>query len=62
MRFHAVFALFGLIVFTHESAADPAGKGNASSVSGTASSVSSDWWNYYESDENPAFAVCIEAQ
>ena len=42
MRFHAVFALFGLIVFTHESAAYPAGKGNANSVSATASSVSSD--------------------
>ena len=57
MRFHAVFALFGLIVFTHESAADPGGKGNANSVSGTAPSVSSDWWNYYRSDRNPAYSV-----
>ncbi len=62
MRLPIVFALFGLFVFTHESAADPAGKGNASSVSSTASSVGSDWWNYFESDENPAYAVCIEAQ
>lgn len=57
MRFHAVFALFGLIVFAHESAADPAGKGNANSVSATASSVSSDLWNYYESNQNPAYSV-----
>ncbi len=57
MRFHAVFALFGLIVFAHESAADPAGKGNASSVSSTASSVRLDLWNYYESDQNPAYSV-----
>ena len=57
MRFHAVFALFGLIVFTHESAADPTGKGNANSVSATAPSVSSDLWSYYESDQNPAYSV-----
>ncbi len=62
MRFHIVFAAFGLIAFTHESAADPGGKENANSVSGTASSVRSDWWNCHESDQNPPFAVCIEAQ
>ncbi len=62
MRFHIVFAAFGLIAFAHESAAHPAGKGNASSVSSTAPSVISDWWNCHESDQNPAFAVCIEAQ
>ncbi len=57
MKTLIVFAAFGLIAFAHESAADPAGKGNASSVSSTASSVRLDLWNYYESDQNPAYSI-----
>ena len=43
MKTLIVFAAFGLIAFTHELAADPVGQGNANYVTGTASSVSSNW-------------------
>ena len=57
MRLPFVVALIGLIAFTQESVAGSVGQGDTNYVTGTASSVSSNWRNYYESDRIPANSV-----